>query len=98
MFEIGKGKIHNFKKSTKPSIPTEYSGAISLPPIKNSFMYIETSQKNSGTERIFVSFVRTQLIQISNNSFYFNRFSMLNIDSLKSSGRFRLQLLSEDNI
>ena len=40
------GKIQNFIKSTKTSRPTGYSGAESLHPIGNSFMYIETSSNN----------------------------------------------------
>ena len=33
------GKIQNFIKSTKTNSPTGFSGAESLPPIGNSFMY-----------------------------------------------------------
>ena len=46
----------DFIKSTKTKSPTGYSGATSLPPIGNSFIYIETSSNNHGLERIFVSF------------------------------------------
>ena len=60
-------------------------------------MYIETSSNNHGHERIFVSFERTDIIQISNKTFYYNRFSFLTKDSLKSKGRFGVQLLLEDN-
>ena len=35
------GKIQNFIKSTKTNSPTGFSGADSLPPIGNSFMYKE---------------------------------------------------------
>ena len=42
----GNGKLSNFIKSRKTNSPTEDSGAISLPPIGNSFMYIETSSNN----------------------------------------------------
>ena len=90
------GKIQNFIKSTKTHSPTGYSGAESLPPIGNSFMYIETSSNNHGNN-VFVSFERTDIIQISNITFYYNRFSILTNDSLKSMGRFRTQLLLEDN-
>ena len=90
------GKIQNFIKSTKTNSPTGYSGAESLPPIGNSFMYIETSSNNHGNH-VFVSFERTDIIQISNIPFYYNRFSILTNNSLKSMGRFRFQLLLEDN-
>ena len=59
-------------------------------------MYIETSSKNYGND-VFVSFERTDIIQITNNTSYYNRFSILTNDSLKSMGRFRIQLLFEDN-
>ena len=60
-------------------------------------MYLETSSNNNG-EIVFVSFERTDIIQFSNITFYCNRFSFLTIDSLKSIGRFRIQLLLDDNI
>ena len=37
-------RITDFIKSTKTNSPTGYSGATSLPPIGDSFMYIETIQ------------------------------------------------------
>ena len=91
------GKIQNFIKSTKTNSPTGYSGATTLPPIGDSFMYIETSSNNHGHERVFVSFERTDIIQISNITLYYNRFSILTNISLKSMGRFRIQLILEDN-
>ena len=90
-------KVGDFIKPTKTHSPTGYSGAMSLPPIGNSFMYIETSSNNHGHERVFVSWERTDIIQINNITFYYNRFSILTNDSLKSMGRFRIQLLLEDN-
>ena len=42
------GKIQNFMRSTKTNSPTPDSGATSIPPIGNSFMYIETSSNNHG--------------------------------------------------
>ena len=90
------GKIPNFIKSTKTNSPTGCSGAMSLPPIDNNFMYIETSSNNHGNI-VFVSFERTDIIQISNITFYYNRFSILTNNSLKSMGLFRIQLLLEDN-
>ena len=90
-------KVGDFIKSTKTNSPTSYSGAMSLPPIGNSFMYIESSSNNHGHERIFVSWERIDLIQISNITFYYNRFSILTNNSEKSMGRFRIQFLLGDN-
>ena len=90
------GKISNFIESTKTKSPTADSGAASLPPTGNAFMYIGTSSNNNGNN-IFVSFQRSDLIQITNITFYYNRFSIITNDSIKSMGRFRIQLLVEDN-
>ena len=60
-------------------------------------MYIETNSNNHGHETVFVSFERTDIIQISNISFHYNRFSNLNNDSKKSMRRFGIQFLLEDN-
>ena len=89
-------KIDKFIRSTKTISPTGNSGATALPPIVDSFMYIETSNNNYGNG-VFVSFERTDIVQISNISFYYNRFSISTDDSLKAMGRFRIQLLLEDN-
>ena len=59
-------------------------------------MYIETSSNNHGSN-VFVSWERTDIIQISNITFYYNRFSILTNDNLKNMGRFRIQLLLDDN-
>ena len=90
------GKIANFIRATKTNSPTGESGATSLPPIGDAFMYIETSGGNNGNNT-FMSFERTDIIQITYITFYYNRFSILTNDSLKSMGRFRIQLLLEDN-
>ena len=90
------GKITNFQKATKTNSPTGSSGATTLPPIGNAFMYIETSGGNHGNN-VFCSFERSDIIQITNITFYHNRFSILTNDSLKSMGRCRIQLLLEDN-
>ena len=84
------GKIQNFIKSTKTSSPTSHSGATSLPPMGNAFMYIETSSNNHGNN-VFVSLERSDIIQVTNVTFYYNRFPIL-----KSMGRFRIQLLLDD--
>ena len=90
------GKIQNFMKSTKTNSPTGYSGAEPLPHIGNKFLFIETSSNIHGN-KVFFSFERTGAIQISNIKFYYNNCSILTIDSLKSMGRFRIQLLLVDN-
>ena len=71
------------------------SGATAIPPIGNSFMYIETSGNNN-RDYTFVRLIRTDIIQISNISFYYNRFSSSD-ESLKAMGRFRIQILLDDN-
>ena len=59
-------------------------------------MYIETSSNNYGSN-VFFSFERTDFVQISIITFYYNTFSILTYNSLKSMGRFRIQLILEDN-
>ena len=56
-------------------------------------MYIETSSNNNG-DNVFCNFERTDTIQSSNKTFYYNRFSA---GGTKSMGRFRIQLLLDDN-
>ena len=90
------GKLQNFIRSTKTSSPTRDSGATNIPPIGDSFMYIETTSNNHGNN-VLVSFERTDIIQITNITFYYNSFSILTSDNLKAMGRFRIQLLLEDN-
>ena len=82
--KINNGKIQNFLKSTEACFPTGDSGATSLPPIGSAFMYIETNSGNHGHNRVFVTWERTDNIQITNITFYYNRFSILTINSLKS--------------
>ena len=60
-------------------------------------MDIETSSKKHGHQRVFVSWERTDFIQITNITFCYNRVSILTDDSLKSMGRYKIQLLLEDN-
>ena len=90
------GKLSNFIKSTKTNSPTGQPGATSLPPIGNGFMYIETISGNSGSDNHFVSWERTDNIQITNITFYYYRFSSSDVN-LRSMGRFRIELLLEDN-
>ena len=89
-------KVQTFKKQTKTNILTGYSGATSLPPICESLMYIDTSSNTHGNN-VYVRFERTDIIQTSNMSFYYNSFSVLTNDPLKSMGRFKNPLLLEDN-
>ena len=72
--------IHNFVKSTKTHSSTGNSGATNIPPIGDSFMYIETSSNNHGNN-VFVSFERTDFIQISDITFHYNRFLVLTNDN-----------------
>ena len=90
--------LGKFLKSTVTSSPTDRSWATNLPPIGISFMYVESSSVNHGHDRVFVSWERTDIIQISNITFYYNRLSFLTDDLMKSMGRCRIQLLLEDNI
>ena len=92
----GNGKLKNFIRSTKTNSPSPHSGAESLPPIGNAFMYTETSSNKHG-DGVFVILERTDIIQITNITFYYNRFSILTDDSLKAIGRFRIQLLLDDD-
>ena len=92
-----KVKTQNFIKSTKTNSPTGDSGVMTLPPIGSAFMCIETSSSNYGHIRFFVSWERTDIIQITNITIYYNRFSILTTDSVKAMGRFRIQLPLEDD-
>ena len=86
----------DFIKSTETNSPTGISGATVLPKIGNAFMFIETSNNNHGHERSFVSWERSDIIQITNITFYYNRFSILTDSSNKYMGRSRIQILLED--
>ena len=59
-------------------------------------MYSETSGKNCGSDNLFVSLERTRVLHITNITFYYNRFSTGDLN-LRSMGRFRIQLIIEDN-
>ena len=58
-------------------------------------MFIETSSNNH-INNVSVSFERTDIIQITKITFYYNRFSSSG-QNLRAMGRFRIQLLLEDN-
>ena len=70
------GNISVFIRATKNNSPTGDSGATSLPPIGSAFLYVEAISNNHGHDRVFVSWERTDLIQITKITFYFNRFSI----------------------
>ena len=89
-----KGKIQNFIRSSINTTPSPDTGSINLPPIGNAYMYIETSNNNHGLN-VYCSRERTDIIQISNISFYYNRFS--GDENNKAMGRFRVQLLKENS-
>ena len=90
------GKIQKIFRSTKTMSPKGYLGASILPPIGLAFMYIATSSDNHGNN-VCCSFERSDIIQITNITFYYNRFSILTNDSLNSMGRFRIKVLLENN-
>ena len=60
----------SFIKSTKTISPTANSGTSVMPRMINSFMYIETSSGNLDNANVFVSLEGTDVIQISNLTFY----------------------------
>ena len=60
-------------------------------------MYNETSSNISGSDNVFYSFGRTDIIQITNINFSYNRFSISTNDSFKLLGRFRIQHLLAAN-
>ena len=63
-------------------------------------MYIETSGNNNNQNNngynVFVALQRTDIIQISNITFYYNRYSSSG-SNLRAMGQFRIQLLLDDN-
>ena len=67
-------KVGNFTKLTISNNPTGYSRKTNLPPVSSAFMYIEPSSNNHGLEGVIVSWERTDVIQISKITFYYNRF------------------------
>ena len=61
--------------STKTSAPTGDRGVSSFAPIGLVFWYIETNGSHYGDSTVYLSIERTDIIQISKVSFYYNRFS-----------------------
>ena len=66
------------------------TGAASLPPIGNGLRYTETNSNNFGPN-VYCDLERTDIIQISKNSFYCNRFSAESVH--KTMGVFRSHFL-----
>ena len=89
-------KLVVFQKFQQLAAQKIESRATSLHPIGSAFTYIETSSNNLGHERVFVSWKRTFIIQITNRTSCYNRYSILTNILLKSTGRFRFQLLLAD--
>ena len=92
----GNGKIQGFVKSTKSSSPTQDSGATVLTPIGDSFMYFETSSNSNG-DGVYGILERTDIIPVTNITFYYNRFLSSDIGS-QAMGRFRIQLLIDESV
>ena len=51
-------------------------GVTSLAPVGDSSLYVETSKKNFG-DNVYVSWERTNIIQFTNKTFLYDRFSIL---------------------
>ena len=71
---IGSETIETFIHSTKTNSPTPNTGITNLPPIGNSFLFIETIANNFG-QNVYCSFEQTDIIHISIIKFYYIRFS-----------------------
>ena len=90
----GSGKTQNFLRSTETSPRQGKSGTTSQPPIGSLFMDLEPGAIIY-EPKVYFSFQRTDMIDISNISFNHNRYSTGS--SNQSMGRIRLQLLLDDN-
>ena len=89
-------KLQNFVKATKTSGPMGYSGATSSLLIGKNCMYIETSSINPSSN-VLRSYEQNDVFQIGHITFYYYKLSISTNDSLKSMGRFRIQLLLADS-
>ena len=81
--------MQNFVIPTESTSPTGSTAASSSHPFDESFMDIETGD-NCSDQFVFNSLERTDIIQISNNTFYCYR---LSAGKSKSIGRIRNQLI-----
>ena len=68
------GKVTSFIIAKKTNSPMRKTCATISPPVGDAFMHIETSGTNFGSN-VFVSFERTEAIQIGNNMFCYSRYS-----------------------
>ena len=91
------GKLKKFTKSTRMKSPTSHSEAMRFPPIVISFMYIETIQNTHGSDSVFVSFERTDNVQITIMTFFYNKLSTEIDGFLKEMWRFTIRYLVADN-
>ena len=73
-FLTKKENQQSFKKSSKTNTQTPKTGATVVPLIGDSYMYIETGGSSFGS-KIFVSFEKTGILRISNNIFFYDRYS-----------------------
>ena len=87
-------KRYNFFYSSKTNTPTTNIGSTYLLPIGDSFVFAETGGNNFGPN-VFVTFERTDFIQINNITFCYIRYSIINKN--KPLGRFRIQILLSDS-
>ena len=94
----GESKIQDFIKSTKTKNPTGGSGPNDLPPIGSAYMDIESSGNNHdiANDDVWVSWERTDIIDISSITFYHNRFSTSDA-AKRNMGRLDIQLLRNGN-
>ena len=81
----------SFIKSSKSHTPTPGTGVDRLPNIGTAFMFVESSMHNYGDD-----ISRTDIIQLSNITFYYNRYSD-NQSEHRAIGRFQIQLLIDNN-
>ena len=87
------------ENTTKTISPTGTSGSTSLPQMGDNFinfMYTESYGINTGDGNAFVSFERTDIIQNRKLTIYYNKFSILTNDRIRSMGRLRIQIVPPD--
>ena len=72
--QIDSGEKTNFTESSKTNTPTRTEGAKNVHPIVSSFVYTEMSGEIFRSN-VYCTFERTGLIQISDISFYYIRYS-----------------------
>ena len=99
IIESNLGKITDFIKTTASTqSPTSHIQDPNQDQLQTTTMLLctlKSSGSNSG-EGVFCSWERTDLHNISNVTFYYNRFSTSN-ESLRNRGRFRIEILKNNN-